>query len=384
MLIDRIHIYPISLPFAVSFNHSLSSEAAARNVVVEICADNGRVKGYGEGAPRTYVTGETQESATSRIVDFLRHPRFPWNLPSIDRIWEFVDDVSRTAAPNAALCALENALLDAHGKAAAVPVLDFFPRDNLIPVIHYGAPIPLTDTKRTIRLCELSLALGIRTIKVKLGPDLRSNRRALKTISEVFRNDCTLKVDANGAWDRAVAWSHLSCLEKFRVRVVEQPMPPSHPDQPAFAKQLRGMGIRCMADESACSENDLGHILRTGSFDMINVRLSKCGGFRRTWQLIDRIRECGLAFQIGCHLGESGLLSAAGRALSLLCGDALYFDGSYDAFLLAENITTRDVTFQQGGAARALGGTGLGVDVDVSRLAALSEPGRIITVTRPD
>ena len=127
-----------------------------------------------------------------------------------------------------------------------------------------------------------------------------------------------------------------------------------------------------MADESACSLADVKRIVKEGYYKMINVRLSKCGGFRRSLQIIDFLREKAISFQIGCQLGETGLLSAAGRTLSMLCGDAKYHDGSYDEFLLRENVTTENVSFGIRGEAGPLTGPGLGVDVDVERLDKMS------------
>jgi muconate cycloisomerase len=89
-----------------------------------------------------------------------------------------------------------------------------------------------------------------------------------------------------------------------------------------------------------------------------------------------------IPFQIGCQLGESGLLSAAGRALGLVCRDALYYDGSYDAFLLSENLTTENVAFGAGGAGKELPGNGLGVEVDRDRLLNMSRSKKLI-IKRP-
>ena len=128
-----------------------------------------------------------------------------------------------------------------------------------------------------------------------------------------------------------------------------------------------------MADESACSLSDVEKILRIGHYQMINVRLSKNGGFRNSLRIIDYLRRNGTFFQIGCHLGESGILSAAGRILCLLCNDAMYYDGSYDEFLLEENVTLEHVSFGLGGEADPLDGHGLGIEVDSQNLARLSE-----------
>ena len=123
-----------------------------------------------------------------------------------------------------------------------------------------------------------------------------------------------------------------------------------------------------MADESACCIADVKHILNQGGYNMINIRLSKFGGFKRSMDTIQWLRKKQIPFQIGCHLGESGLLSAAGRALSLLCGDAKYHDGSYDAYLLKENLTTQNVSFGYGGKAGPLNNPGLGIHVDRKKL----------------
>jgi len=95
------------------------------------------------------------------------------------------------------------------------------------------------------------------------------------------------------------------------------------------------------------------------------------------------LRQNDIPFQIGCHLGESGILSAAGRVLGLLCRDALYYDGSYDEFLLEENITLENVSFGKGGKAQQLNGTGLGVNINVDNLQRLSNGNPTVTLMRP-
>ena len=146
---------------------------------------------------------------------------------------------------------------------------------------------------------------------------------------------------------------------------------------------MKSNNIRLMADESACALPDAHQILADGFYDMINVRLSKCGGFHRSLAIIDFLRSHGLHFQVGCQLGESGLLSAAGRALALLCKDALYVDGSYDKFLLKENITLDNVSFGAGGLAGPLTGPGLGVRVSPQQIERLNHGLARKTLSRP-
>jgi muconate cycloisomerase len=131
--------------------------------------------------------------------------------------------------------------------------------------------------------------------------------------------------------------------------------------------------LRLMADESVCSTADMEDAIAEGYFDIINVRLSKCGGFHSSLKIIARIRNAGLHYQVGCQLGESGILSAAGRALCAVSSDALYCDGSYDAFLLQDNISTEHLTFNHAGRAAPLKGPGLGITVNRESLNRFSD-----------
>ena len=149
-------------------------------------------------------------------------------------------------------------------------------------------------------------------------------------------------------------------------------MVPDDPELSSFAEKIYQEEMILMADESACSLSEIKRLVKSGHYKMINVRLSKCGGFRRSLEIINYLRRKNVPFQIGCQLGESGLLSAAGRALSLMCMDSVYYDGCYDEYLLAENITCENVSFGYEGKAGPLEGSGLGVKVDRKKLMRLS------------
>ncbi|MFC1815872.1 hypothetical protein ACFL0M_08005, partial [Thermodesulfobacteriota bacterium] len=83
MQIDKVTVYQVLLPFSFDFSHSLRKRSSAKNIIAEVVANNGEIKGYGESAPRTYVTGESQESATNNICDFIKHGDFPWDLGDV-------------------------------------------------------------------------------------------------------------------------------------------------------------------------------------------------------------------------------------------------------------------------------------------------------------
>ena len=371
MKIDQVKVYKISLPFLMDISHALTKSASADNIVVEVIADGGKIKGYGEGTPRKYVTGESQFEAVENIHDIIQNNSFPWKVRDVSDIWQFIDHLPDERRYNPAICALETALLDALGKEQRQNIIHFFPHDFLASKIYYGGGFPLGNRQKLTEHCLQIKKMQINKIKQKMGGNLKINKQAFETIQHVFGDDYDLKVDANCAWDNELAQQHIPLLLKYHVKVVEQPMMPDDPNLAEFAEALKKVGIILMADESACSFGDVEKIVEEGYYKMINIRLSKMGGFRKSLKIIDYLRKKNLLFQIGCHLGESGILSAAGRILSLLCRDSRYYDGSYDQFLLKQNITQENVSFGLHGEAGPLKGPGLGVAINEQSLNQL-------------
>jgi muconate cycloisomerase len=383
MKIYKISVHPILLPFSSEFSHSLRKRYSVKNIIIQVVAQQGKIKGYGEGAPRSFVTGESQETVARSIYDFITLDNFPWDLSHVSQIWNFVDGLIHGKAHNAAVCALETALLDALGKSQGRNIIDYFPKDFLTNKVYYGAALPLAGKQRIVEICQLIKKMKVKKLKLKLGKDLSQNKEILEAVRSMFGEDCDIKVDINCVWDYDLAVNHVSLIKNYGIKVVEQPMKPNHPKTADVADLIQRTGAVLMADESACSLDDMKMIVREGTYKMINVRLSKCGGFRNSLKIIDYLRRNGISFQIGCHLGESGILSAAGRILCLLCRDAVYCDGSYDEFLLEKNVTVEDVSMGPGGEAHPLKGPGLGIEVSGKNLTQLSEGFNTLTISSP-
>jgi muconate cycloisomerase len=383
MRIHRVNLYKVSLPFSGAFAHARSAESSALNFVAEVVAREGAVRGYGEGAPRLYLSEETEDKAFRNMGRFVQHDAFPWDLEDTAQVWSFVDDLPQGEAYSAAVCALETALLDALARSQDRPIIQFFPTHFYTQTVHYSAPVTLGAREKVEKMCRLIKGSGIRHVRVKVGEALDQNREELDVVRSVFGDACDLRVDANGVWDMDLAFRHLPLIREHGVRVLEEPMAENAPGFPELADRIQAMGVLLMACQSASTLKDVRRLVERGLYSMINVKLSRSGGFRRAFQIIDYLRERQVPFQIGCQRGESGILSAAGRVFCLLNRDALYYDGSYDAFLLKENLTTQNVTFGYGGEAGPLEGPGLGITINPDHLRRLSENEGPLTIERP-
>jgi muconate cycloisomerase len=147
---------------------------------------------------------------------------------------------------------------------------------------------------------------------------------------------------------------------------VEQPV--AHADVAALAAVRAQVRTPIMLDESLCSRTDAERAIEGRTCDLFNLRLSKCGGFIPSLRLAQLARRHGLGYQLGCQVGETALLSAAGRHFASSVAGLRYLEGSFDRHLVRESLGTRDITFGWGGRAPALSGPGLGIGLDVAAL----------------
>ena len=134
-----------------------------------------------------------------------------------------------------------------------------------------------------------------------------------------------------------------------------------------------------MLDESLCGYPDALAAVERRTADLLNVRLSKCGG------ILPSLRIIALAQTIGsgraARLSPGRNVAAFGRRVGTWparVSGLRYVEGSYDRHILRSNLTTRDITFGYGGRARPLDGPGLGVVVDAPALEAMTVESREI------
>ena len=92
----------------------------------------------------------------------------------------------------------------------------------------------------------------------------------------------------------------------------------------------------------------------------------------RSLKLEEAATARGVTSQLGCHVGETGILSAAGRVAASLMREPVYVDGSYDEYLLSENITAENLFFGRGGRAEIIRDEGLGFTIDKNALDRLA------------
>jgi muconate cycloisomerase len=207
---------------------------------------------------------------------------------------------------------------------------------------------------------------GFKQCKVKVGIAGQDDVARLRSIRKALGNQIDIRIDANEAWSPATVVERIRELEPFDISSIEQPI--AHEDVHALAEVRKQIKIPIMHDESLCSMTDAHNAVHDRTCDLFNLRLSKCGGFIPSLRLAQFAKAHGLGYQLGCQVGESAVLSAAGRHFACSVHDIRYLEGSYDRRLVKESLALRDITFGWGGWAPRLEGGGLGVEIAESAL----------------
>jgi muconate cycloisomerase len=351
----RIDLFTVELPFRFSFGHALAERRSSTSVVVRLELDDGTV-GWGESVPREYVTGETVESALAALRERL--------APALlEREAGGVDDVPAAVEPlrgNAARCALELAWLDACGRRFGVSVQRWLDGEPA-PHVCYDAVVPFSSRRKLMVVAAAIRALGLRHVKIKVGADLDEDVRTLTTLRRLLGPRADLRVDANCAWTADEALHALERLRAARISCVEQPVPAG--DAAGLARVTEAVPEAVVVDESLRSVDEAAALVERRACDGFNIRVSKCGGLLESSRIARIAGGAGLFCVVGAQVGESGILSAAGRHLAASIG-ARYVEGSAGRLLLRDDLTQERIVPGRRGRAPTFTGPGLGVTVD--------------------
>lgn len=271
-----IERWPFKAPFRIT--GYTFTEAAA--VVVTLTEDG--ISGRGEAAGVHY-RGESPQS----IVEQLEAMR-PLLLGGLTR-----EALQSLLPPGGARNALDCALWDLGARRSGIPAWQS-------AGLEVPKPLPTTytvgaDTAEAMARAAVAYR-GAKRLKLKLtGEDDIARIRAVRAA----RPDVWIGVDANQAYDVGSLRAVLPALLEADVRLIEQPVRVGH------EHELAGFGspIPLGADESVQGLADLPKAV--GVFDVVNIKLDKCGGLTEALHMVREIRRLGMKPMVGCMEGTS-------------------------------------------------------------------------------
>jgi muconate cycloisomerase len=235
--------------------------------------------------------------------------------------------------------------------------------------VVYGGVLPFVNDGVLPLVLWLYRLYGFKTVKIKVGKNLESDVERVKKARSILGKDVTLRVDANAAWNVEQTLRFAERVRPFGVASIEQPVPAQ--DLEGMAKLTASLPEQIIADESLCTISQAQTLAHEKICSGFNIRLSKVGGFLAAREIAEIARRAGIAGHMGAQVGESGILSAAGRAFAQAQGPFENCEGSANLFLLKQDLTKEDFTAGFAGMGKPILSPGLGLTVPPKKLHCL-------------
>lgn len=202
--------------------------------------------------------------------------------------------------PGGARNALDCALWDLEAKLSGRPAWQIADLDEPRPLLtvftcHADEPERMAERARGYT--------GARAIKLKLTGepiDVERVRAVRASLPDVW-----LGVDANQGFNRALLERFMPELIRERVALIEQPFPIG---QDGLLEGFRSP-IPIAADESAQGLSDVSGLV--GRFNVVNIKLDKCGGLTEALAMVRAAREMQLDVMVGNMSGTSLAMAPA-------------------------------------------------------------------------
>jgi L-Ala-D/L-Glu epimerase len=295
-----IDVQPVELaaPFRIS------GFVFERQDLVVVTLRDGSHRGRGEASGVYYLKDDPQKIVATIEAHRVRIEQ------GIDR-----ESLQKLLPPGGARNALDCALWELDAARAGRPVWELAGLRSVNPLVTtftLGADEPAVMAEGARKY------LHARALKLKLTGDLDIDTARVRAV-RAARPGAWIGVDANQGYRIDALNSLIPVLVEANVSLLEQPL--------ARGREADLQGyispVPIAADESVLCLADVPGLV--GRFDVVNIKLDKCGGLTEALAMARKARELGLKVMVGNMVGTS-LAMAPGFVLGQLC-DIVDLDG---------------------------------------------------------
>ncbi len=306
MKVTRIEAIPLLAPLDRPFRTGVATFTAFYTALVRVETDDG-VVGYGECLARY------QPRAWSDLVNDVLAPLVVGADPfDVETIWERLYRSQGSFSGHSrgilleAMSGIDIALWDVMGKAVGQPVARLL-GGTAREVAAYASSVTVDETPTMAARAAEFVEQGFRSLKVKIGRDVATERSVLRAIRDAVGDDVAIYVDANGAYEYPEALRVAAMLEETGVAWFEEPVRTEY--RGSYAKLRAATSIALAAGEGEFTRWGMHELLRTEAIDVIQPDVCRSGGItetRKLWALATLYHA-----RYAPHVGGSGALCAA-------------------------------------------------------------------------
>jgi O-succinylbenzoate synthase len=357
--LKTVELRRIRLSLVAPFETSFGVQTERDVLLLKAITTDGA--GWGE-----CVAGE-EPTYSNEYVDGAQHVLIHHLLPRLlDQQQIEAEDVGRLLRQvhghHMAKAAIEMAILDAQLRARGESFAKYFGavRSAVDCGVSVGIHRSIPELLKTV---GDYLDQGYRRIKLKIKPGW--DVEPVRAVRERF-GDVPLQVDANTAYSLSDA-AQLAQLDQFDLLLIEQPLPEEQ--VLAHAQLAKLVRTPICLDESITSAQAAADAIQLGACRIINIKPGRVGGYLEARRIHDLCAAQRVPVWMGGML-ETGIGRAGNVAMAAMPNFSLPGDTSASDRYYHRDITQPFVLHE--GRLKVPDGPGLGVDVDVEFLEAIT------------
>jgi muconate cycloisomerase len=306
-VIDRVETLLIDLPTIRPHKLSVATMNGQSLMLVKIHCSDG-ILGIGEGTTIGGLSygGESPEGMKLAIDTYFQPALVGQDATRIQLLMARIG--KRIKENRFAKCAVETALLDAHGKRLGLPVSELLGgrmRSRLAVAWTLASGDTATDIAEAEKMLDLRRH---RIFKLKIGARaLNEDIAHVAAIKRALGERGAVRVDVNMAWSETEAAYGMAALADAGCELVEQPVASAA----ALRRLVRRFPVALMADESLQGPETAFELAKVSGADVFAIKIEQNGG------LFNAQRVAAIADAAGIELyGGTMLEGAVGTAAS--------------------------------------------------------------------
>lgn len=356
MKIERVDVFPVSVPLYKPLKMAVATVHERTCIVVRITTDDG-VVGLGEAVVTLYFSGESLASSAYLIRDVfgpLLVGRDPTDLYAIRKLMRKI-----AVHNNGARAAVEMALHDITAKAAGMPLFQFYggrSREAVPTIWHVSGGDPASNAEDAARAVREE---GYRLVKVKVGGDVDVDIAKVHAVREAVGSEVMLLPDANQGWDVPDALRFCHGIAGTNPGFLEQPVP-AH--DILGMTQVNAGPVPIAGDEGVFDAAALRLHLQLGAVSAVVAKLMKGAGPIGVREVMAVADSAGIGVHFAGMAGQTSIGAAHAAHLALAVPNLKYGSGICPYYLKGDLVTEPFRAVQ--GMLHPPEKPGLGLDLD--------------------
>ena len=356
--LDAFHIaIPLVNPYHLSKVYGTQTHSDV--IIVRIMTDSGE-EGWGEADPGGVLfTGDTGEA----VMQSIREEGAERIIGC--RVDDWVENGDGLKFQGSVGAAFDVAVHDALAKSRHQPLWALLGEkrrekiDSLWPTLSGTA-------EDDLEIIQPRLAQGFRTFMLKMGsrPVDKDIERVIE-VTRVLPEDVKIMVDANQGWEIEEAMTFVEGITDVPLVLIEQPV--AADDHEGLKKISKISRIPVSVDESLQTVEDARRIALGEIASVFSIKVSKNGGLRAGLEIGRVAKEQGILVMMNSML-ELGITQSASLHLGCVLDCLIDCGHAYMSTLRMSDDVTDFSNFVSGGKAHLPSGTGLGIQVNESKI----------------